>query len=149
MNTPRCVPRSVADIMTSRVTTIAPDAPVVDAIALFGECTFRHLLVVDREGCLAGVLSDRDSLRCLARGQDPGQTRVAAIMKAEPVAVTRETPVKDAIDLLSFHRLNCLPVLDARRHVCGIVTTTDLLATLYEILDHLAPRPAAAPSPGT
>jgi CBS domain-containing protein len=140
------VPKSVGDIMTHRVTTIAPEAPVADAITLFEEFSFRHLVVIDKERRLAGVLSDRDSLRHLARGESSQRATVATIMKGNPVSVTPETPVKDAIDLLSFHRINCLPVVDATGCVCGIVTTTDLLGTLYEILEHLTPRPARAAS---
>jgi CBS domain-containing protein len=140
-------PKSVDDIMTKRVTTIAAEASVGEAISLFEEFSFRHLVVVDDEKRLAGVLSDRDSLRYLARGRSSDQADVASIMKTDPVTVTPETPVKDAIDLLSFHRINCLPVVDARGRVCGIVTTTDLLGTLYDILERLSPRSGSAASP--
>ena len=73
----------------------------------------------------------------MARGCDPFATRVAALMRQEPVSVAEDTPIQDAIELLSFHRLNCLPVIDADRRVRGILTTTDLLSTLYRILNWL------------
>lgn len=125
---------TIADVMTPNVTTISPDATVGEAIHIFGERHFRHLVVADASGRLLGVLSDRDALRYLASGRDPSAETVAAIMHAEPVTVAQATPLADAIDLLSFHRIHCLPVVDAARQLRGIVTTTDLLATLYEIL---------------
>lgn len=128
------VPTVVGNLMTTGVTTVAPETLVAEAIQLFGECNIRHLLVTDQRGILVGVFSDRDALRHMARGRDPLTTRVAAIMRMEPVAVTADTPVKDAIELLSFHRINCLPVVDAERRVRGILTTTDLLTTLYRLL---------------
>ena len=131
------VPNRVRDVMTTQVTTVAPETLVAEAIHLFGECNIRHLLVTDQEGKLAGVFSDRDALRQMARGCDPFATRVAALMRQEPVTVAVDTTVQDAIELLSFHRINCLPVIDADRRVQGVLTTTDLLTTLYRVLNWL------------
>ena len=132
---PAQAPTLVGDLMTTQVTMLAPESLVADAIQLLGECNIRHLLVTDQQGRLVGVFSDRDALRNMARGCDPFVTRVAAIMRQEPVAVTVETTVQDAIELLSFHRINCLPVVDADGRVRGILTTTDLLAALYRLLN--------------
>ena len=121
--------------MTTQVTTVAPQTLVAEAIQLFGECNIRHLLVTDQQGRLAGVFSDRDALRHMARGCDPFATRVAALMRQEPVSVAVDTPLTEAIELFSFHRINCLPVVDADGQVRGILTTTDLLTTLYRILN--------------
>lgn len=120
--------------MTTRVTMVAPEDLVAEAIQLFGECNIRHLLVTDQDGRLAGVFSDRDALRHMARGRNPLATRVAEIMRQEPIAVTPETTVMDAIALLSFHRINCLPVVSEDRHVLGVVTTVDFLTMLYRLL---------------
>jgi len=131
------IPNRVRDVMTKQVTTVAPETLVAEAIQLFGECNIRHLLVTDQEGRLAGVFSDRDALRQMARGCDPFATRVAALMRQEPVTVGVDTTVQDAIELISFHRINCLPVIDAERRVQGVLTTTDLLASLYRVLNWL------------
>ena len=128
-------PSLVGDLMTTQVTMLAPESLVADAIQLLGECNIRHLLVTDQQGKLVGVFSDRDALRNMARGCDPLVTRVAAIMRQEPVSVTVGTSVQDAIELLSFHRINCLPVVDADGTVRGILTTTDLLAAFYRLLN--------------
>ena len=131
------LPNRVRDVMTTQVTTVAPETLVAEAIQVFGECDIRHLLVTDQQGRLVGIFSDRDALRQMARGCDSFATRVAALMRQEPVSVTEETPVQEAIELLSFHRIHCLPVVDAERRVRGILTTTDLLATFYRVLNWL------------
>ena len=128
-------PSLVGDLMTTQVTMLAPESLVADAIQLLGECNIRHLLVTDQQGRLVGVFSDRDALRQMARGLDPFATRVAALMRQEPVSVTEETSLQDAIELISFHRINCLPVIDEDRHVRGILTSTDLLAAFYRLLN--------------
>lgn len=125
---------TVADVMTSEVTTLAPDCTVRDAVQLFGDSGFRHVLVVDGAGRLEGVVSDRDALRALARGHDAGATRVASIMAREPVVTTPDTTLADAIDLVVFHGIHCLPVVGATGVLCGIVTTTDLLGAFRTLL---------------
>jgi acetoin utilization protein AcuB len=133
---------TVADVMTARVTSIAPDRSVLEAVSVFGECGFRHLLIVDADGNLAGVLSDRDALRSMARTHDPERTRVSTVMARDLVVATPEMPLAEAIELLVRHRINCLPVVDASGRACGIVTTTDLLKAFRAALEHAAGRPA-------
>ena len=129
-------PETVADVMTPEVTTLALDRTILDAVQLFGESGFRHVLVVDGAGRLEGVVSDRDALRALARGHDAGATKVASIMAREPVVTGSDTPLADAIDLVVFHRIHCLPVVDAAGTLRGIVTTTDLLGAFRTLLGH-------------
>lgn len=135
----RTSPGTIESIMTTNVVTTSPDVTVADVIQILAGNGFRHLLVVDAVDHLAGVLSDRDVLRCFGRGANPAVTRVEAIMNRNPIVVRPETSIKDAIDLLSFHRINCLPVVSALGVVRGIVTTTDILATLYDVLGRLEP----------
>ena len=126
---------TVADVMTARVTSLAPDRSVLDAVSLFGECGFRHLLVVDGNGNLAGVVSDRDALRSMARTHDPERTRVSSVMARDLVVATPDMPLVNAIELLVANRINCLPVVDASGRACGILTTTDLLKAFRGLLE--------------
>ena len=128
----------VADVMTARATSLSPESSVLEAVSLFGECGFRHVLIIDGAGDLVGVLSDRDALRSMARTHDPERTRVASVMTRDVVVATADMPVASAIDLLVEHRINCLPVVDGERKPCGIVTTTDLLKAFRELLGQRA-----------
>jgi len=67
----RLGPTTVGDVMTTQVKSVSPDASVEEAMALFDECMFRHLVVVDADGRLAGVICDRDVLRQAVKGSDP------------------------------------------------------------------------------
>ena len=49
------------------------------------------------------------------------------------ITVTPKTAITDAIELVVFHRINCLPVADDGK-LRGLVTTTDLLQALHQIL---------------
>ena len=129
----------VAEIMSVSVRSLTPDRPIADAVAAFNEYGFRHMLIVDETGGLVGVLSDRDVLRAMARGVS-GTATVSQVMSRGGVTVTPESPITDAIDLVVFHRINCLPVVDANGALRGLLTTTDLLGALHEILHQLRPR---------
>ena len=139
--TKAAVPQTIADLMTTRVVTVDVDTTLLEAIDLFVKHGFRHLVVTDADQRLAGVLSDRDALRHMARGNDARTATVGAVMKYEAIVVRPDTPVTEATDLLRAHRINCLPVVDAGRILLGIVTTTDLLATLRTVLERVE-RPA-------
>jgi CBS domain-containing protein len=125
--------QTVGQVMTTKVVSLAPGDTVAAAIDLFVKWSFRHMLVADG-GRLVGVLSDRDALRHMARGNDPFRSKVRDVMKAQPIVVTPETPLTKAIELLRANRINCLPVVSVGDAMVGILTTTDLLGTLLAIL---------------
>ena len=54
-------------------------------------------------------------------------------MTRKPLAVGRDTSMADAIRLILQNRINCLPVVTEGGKVEGIVTTTDLLRTLFAL----------------
>ena len=57
----------VKDIMTAEPLSIEEDAPVGTAIAVMAERQIRHLPVVDAQGTLVGIVTDRDAVKALAR----------------------------------------------------------------------------------
>jgi len=137
------MPATIADVMTRALTTLSPEDSVFDAVQLFGECGFRHVLVLDTDGRLAGVLSDRDALRSMARGHPVDQTRVATVMTRDGVVASPDDSLLDAIDLMTFHRIDCLPVVDEGGIVRGVVTRSDLVGVFHELLDRLRLLPPA------
>ncbi|MEM9770864.1 MAG: CBS domain-containing protein [Cyanobacteria bacterium P01_D01_bin.73] len=52
---------------------------------------------------------------------------VADVMSREPIAVTPETSMKEAIQLLAENRISGMPVLDAQQKLVGVISETDLL----------------------
>lgn len=111
----------VQDIMRRRVETIPAALPAGTAVEHMRQKRIRHL-VVQRDGELAGIVSDRD-----ARGLAPGGAlRVEDIMSTPVVFATADMTLRKAANLLRGRSIGCLPVLDEGRLV-GIVTTSDLL----------------------
>ena len=64
-------PQQVKEVMTRDVVALRPQQPFAQALALLAQHRFRHLLVIEADARLAGVISDRDLLRCMSRGVRP------------------------------------------------------------------------------
>jgi acetoin utilization protein AcuB len=116
------------------------DDPLVVAKEIFDAMKFHHLLVVDGEGRLAGVMSDRDLLKALSPyvGTAAENTRDLAtlnkrahqIMSHKPVTLPPEADISEAVKLILSARITCVPVVDAAFKPVGILTWRDLLRSL-------------------
>jgi acetoin utilization protein AcuB len=111
------------DIMTESAKTISIDATVGDARAAMASEGIHHLPVLDRQGDIAGLVSDRD-LRNRSEA-----VPVANIMSRRVATATPETTVRQAANLLRGRSIGCLPIQQDGRLV-GMVTISDLLALL-------------------
>ncbi len=85
---------------------------------------FRHMPVVDADGRLIGIVTDRD-----LREQKGylGATKVSAVISEPAIAVGPDDPIEDAAQILLERKIGGLPVIDGERRVIGILTTSDLL----------------------
>jgi acetoin utilization protein AcuB len=137
----------VRELMTKRPITIDPEAPVATAVATMRERSIRHLPVVDADGALIGMVSDRDvrdavlgpvfaeylslSARRRLRGlsQALEDLRVRDVMTWGAVTVTSGAPVEQAAAMMFEARISALPVVESGRLV-GIVTERDVLREL-------------------
>ncbi len=141
----------VRDVMTAMPTTIDPEAPVETAVAVMRERGLRHLPVVDGQGRLIGIVTDRD-LRSAMFGaglvehlpaEQGGRlraltavlndVRVSHVMTWGVVTVGPEAPAAQAAAIMANARIGSLPVVEGTRLV-GIVTEHDALKALAATL---------------
>jgi CBS domain-containing protein len=108
------------DIMSEAVDTIRADATVEEARRLMRRQDIRHLVVVEGDSPV-GVLSAHDLRRA---GSMPG---VRTAMSTPVVTATPDATIRQAANLMRGNHVSCLPLLDGRRRVVGIVTVSDLL----------------------
>ncbi len=122
---------SVRDVMSTDLVTVGPAEPARRAYEIMRDRRIRHLPVM-AEGRLVGVLSDRD-LRPVLLSPGLGGATVGELMSETLTTIAPDAPVEDAASLLVVKKIGCLPVVERERLV-GIVTETDLLAVLVELL---------------
>jgi CBS domain-containing protein len=113
------------------VYTIAPDAPVLDAIKRMAEKRVGALLVM-RDEDLLGIVSERDYARkVILQGHSSATTPVASIMASPAVGVDPETSVAECMRLCTDSRVRHLPVLVGHK-VVGIVSIGDLVKAVID-----------------
>ena len=128
----------VKDLMSRQVLTIGTSDSCLEAVGRMHRARIRHLPVVNREGMLVGVVTDRDLRHHLfspAVYKDLGATAVEVLLKAVPVAqimsapaisVNPEDELMDVARLMLEEKVGSLPAVEGGR-VVGIITETDLL----------------------
>jgi acetoin utilization protein AcuB len=122
---------TVRDVMVTNPVTVRPHETERHAYQLMRDHRFRHLPVVE-DGHLVGILSDRD-LRPVLLSPTLARARVGELMSENLTTVGPEALVEEAASLLVVKKIGCLPVVADGRLV-GIVTETDLLGVLVELL---------------
>lgn len=124
----------VRDIMTSPAVAISPELTLEEAYRLLQEKDIRHLPVVD-SGRLVGVITDRDlrlATSSLSRSPFPAGSRVAEVMRGEPMTADASDAVEDAAARMRERKIGCLPVVEDGRLI-GIITGVDLLDALLKM----------------
>ncbi len=109
-----------------------PDsAPVSEAIERMLARRQAGVLVVDAEGRLAGIFTERDVLtRVAGRGRDPRQTRLGEVMTAQPDALTAGDRIAYAVHSMSVAGYRTVPLVDAERRPVGVITVSDVIRWL-------------------
>jgi len=121
------------DIMTELPVTIDPLATVEAAVRTLEALEIRHLPVVDEEGELVGMISDRDLRGPLGAGPAGHVPRSARIVDVMNSNVTRALPDDDVTELaraMVDQRIGALPITDERGLLVGIVSYVDLLRSM-------------------
>ena len=129
-------PTTVSDLMTEEVETIRRDSNLADLAEIFDRHDIRHVPVVDEEGDILGLVSDRDLLRNVltdqaevplsVRNSAMEGTLVEMIMTKEVVTVESNESLRIAARQLLDYKFGCLPVTEGT-HLVGIVTQSDFL----------------------
>ncbi len=120
--------------------SIAPSAPVLEAIKHMAEHRIGALLVMQGEQ-LVGVISERDYARkVILQGRSSSQTAVSDIMSGTPLTVGPDTDVFDCMRLCTDSRIRHLPVVQGGK-VVGVISIGDLVKAVIdaqaEQIEHL------------
>ncbi len=120
----------VRDILSTkgdRVTTVKPDATVVDTSQLLAKHRIGAVLVTDAADRILGIISERDIVRGLAKqGAAVSELVVADLMTRDVRTCAPNDTIADIMGVMTAHRFRHLPVLDDGR-LAGIVSIGDVV----------------------
>jgi CBS domain-containing protein len=121
---------TIAAILSSKgdkVVSVECDIPVREAVRLLAEHRIGSLPVTSGNK-VAGIISERDIVYCLARdGEAVLDEKVERVMTTPAITVTPDVQVLAALSQMSKRRIRHLPVVDGKRLI-GIVSIGDLVA---------------------
>ncbi|MGH8293837.1 MAG: CBS domain-containing protein [Gammaproteobacteria bacterium] len=114
------------------IVTSGEDIRAAAAAQLMTERGVGSLVVLKRDGEIAGIVTERDILRRFARhGAQLGSMRLAEIMSTPVETVQQDARIEDVLQRMTLKRFRHLPVVDRGRLV-GIVSIGDLVKAMLQ-----------------
>jgi CBS domain-containing protein len=128
----------VEDYMARQLVTVQPGTCAAEAIGLLLRHEISGMPVVDDQGNLIGLLSERDCLKPLVDAQyfELPAVPVEQLMSTDVKTVTPQTDIMKVAELFLNNRYRRLPVLDGDRLV-GQISRRDVLRAIREVHRHV------------
>lgn len=130
--------------MKTELVTLSATETLREAVRLELQRRIRHIPIVDADGKLLGIVTDRDIKRALpspltgqlAREEYDSvldETQLQKVMTRDPVSVSPDATLSEAVQIMFEKKIGGLPVVENEKLV-GIFTQTDALALCLELL---------------
>jgi CBS domain-containing protein len=115
----------------SAIYSIAPNAPIIDAVRSMAERSVGALVVM--EGAkLVGIVSERDYARkVILHGKSSKDTPVSEIMSAPVMTVAPGDSINHCMKQVTVHRIRHLPVVENEK-VIGVLSIGDLVKAVID-----------------
>lgn len=132
---------AISKIMSTEVVTVHQNQKPSDVRHIICESNIHHVPVVDGK-TLVGLISYTDlmKLNIVIGGADERtidaivdqQFTIQDIMVTELIALSETDTIRQASKILAKGSFHSLPVIDKKKQIVGIVTTTDLIQYLSD-----------------
>jgi signal-transduction protein with cAMP-binding, CBS, and nucleotidyltransferase domain len=117
----------VRNLMRSPVVSVGPDQSLQSAAQVMAEHGIGSVVVVEQDGQVAGILTERDVMHAAAELGDVGQARVADHMTAPVVTASPNWDVSVAAAEMHERRIRHLVVLD-QGAAAGVLSVRDVMS---------------------
>jgi len=135
----------VSRSMTRKVITVGPETGIFKAQELMAKSKIRHLPVIEPNGRLIGIVTDRDIRSALPYKffeQHPGKEekekfsklQIKDIMSKNPITISPTYTIQDALVMIQDAKVGALPVVDEENRLKGIISVRDLLRAFINVL---------------
>ena len=110
------------DVMTADVVVVREDTPLAEAERLMIEHEVSGLPVVDGDGVLVGIMTERDVLL-----RHEAIQQVQDVMTRNLVTAPETADYLDMVELLLQHDIKRVPIVTGDHRLVGIVSRADLI----------------------
>jgi CBS domain-containing protein len=114
------------------VVTVASDATLSEAARLLARKRIGAVVVRERDGSLAGILSERDVVRAIAEASVSALAQTVAAHMTRAIETCSESDsIEDLMELMTRQRFRHVPVVENGK-LSGIVSIGDIVKTRIE-----------------
>jgi diguanylate cyclase (GGDEF)-like protein len=127
------------ELMSPITITHSADEPLQSVLVAIAERHYSCALICRYEKP-TGIITERDIVRVAARGGVNDKVTVGELMTKDPICVSADTELMDALELCQSRNIRHLPIVDNTQRLVGVVTQTDLVkahAATFEATDNL------------
>ncbi|MFA4919672.1 MAG: CBS domain-containing protein [Thermodesulfovibrionales bacterium] len=116
-------------IMSRDVITLGPDESLKSAVKKMNSHNVSCIVII-KDGKPIGILTERDIIFLKGNNVEFDTVQLQSVMRSPVIAVSEETEVPEAANLMVINSLRRLVVVDDEHKVIGIVTQTDIIKNL-------------------
>lgn len=115
---------------------VKPGTSVAEAVRVMNERNTGSVLVMEQDGTLVGIFTERDVLRRVIDGHlDYDNTPVSRVMSEDVACIRGNTTVEEALVIVNSRNCRHLPVIDDER-VVGLISVRDLVNAVVRDQEH-------------
>ncbi len=122
----------ISEIMTKAAVTDSAAETLADACDKMRHAQTSSILIMDGER-MVGIVTERDVVKCIARGLDPKETTLKDVMTTDIVTIGPMTTLKEAANIMATKWIRHLPIVEGSR-VVGMISQRDLTGVLAAAL---------------
>jgi CBS domain-containing protein len=133
----------VKDLMRTHVVTLHSTDTLSVAEDIMSMGRIRHLPVLDGSNCVVGIVTQRDlykasisSVLGFNRAKEHewlGKVKVQDMLTKTVTMIDPEAGIVEAVDKMVTEKIGCLPVVDPRGTLMGLLTETDCLRCFWRL----------------
>jgi acetoin utilization protein AcuB len=140
----------VKERMTVHPLTMEPTASITEVHRYMRENNIRHLPIVRKDGKLVGLVTRETLLQAMPSSVTTlsiwemnyalNKVKARDVMVREVITVEEDVSIEKAARIMAENKIGCLPVMrgapstSSGQALVGIITDTDMLATLMELM---------------
>jgi len=119
----------VKDIMHG-ITVISPKASVTEAASIMDSKDIGSLLV-EENGKMIGIITERDVVKVVANGDKPDHVKVSEVMASKLQTIDANADIIEASEIMKIHHIRRLPVVENGKFV-GMITARGVGESVHE-----------------
>ncbi|HDD25502.1 MAG TPA: CBS domain-containing protein [Acidilobales archaeon] len=130
----RKFPIRVEDLMSTPPIVIKRDTTIEEAAKIMGENNIGSLMIVNEEGALEGIVTERDMIYAIAENKVGKGLPIWTIMTENPITIKPKALITEAVKIMRDANIRHLPVVDEGNKPIGMLSLRDIIDAIVTLI---------------